>query len=202
MEANRILKQLVFFSGLLLIAFSGPKSLAETNSNKAKIGLEKPKLVLPKTCSHTADIFRCVKYLRNYDGDTFAADIPDLHPILGTNIRVRIRKIDTAEIEPKKFCRKRSKTDCARIKACEKRFAKTARSYLGRRLSQAKKIEIHKATRGNFFRILGDVVIDGSSVGEEMLSKGLAVRYQKKRRKPDWCQIEAQYIAQQKKKSP
>ena len=38
------------------------------------------------------------KYLSNYDGDTFRVDIPDVHPIIGQNIPIRLRGVDTPEI--------------------------------------------------------------------------------------------------------
>ena len=38
-------------------------------------------------------------YVRNYDGDTITFNLPNLHPIIGKNIRVRLNGIDTPEIK-------------------------------------------------------------------------------------------------------
>jgi len=40
-------------------------------------------------------------YVRNYDGDTITFNLPNLHPIIGKNIRVRLNGIDTPEIKGK-----------------------------------------------------------------------------------------------------
>ena len=45
-------------------------------------------------CRHTGTIFRCVKYVRNYDGDTITFNIPNLHPLFGKSISVRVRGIN------------------------------------------------------------------------------------------------------------
>jgi endonuclease YncB( thermonuclease family) len=38
-------------------------------------------------------------YVRNYDGDTITFNLPNLHPIIGKNIRIRLNGIDTPEIK-------------------------------------------------------------------------------------------------------
>jgi micrococcal nuclease len=42
-----------------------------------------------------------VTFLYCYDGDTCRFDIPHLHPIIGKNIPVRLKRIDTLEIRGK-----------------------------------------------------------------------------------------------------
>ena len=51
-------------------------------------------------------------YVRNYDGDTITFNLPNLHPIIGKKIRVRLNGIDTPEIKGK--CDK-EKYDAERI---------------------------------------------------------------------------------------
>ena len=36
-------------------------------------------------CHHDAKVFRCVRYLGNYDGDTLRFAIPGVHPLIGEN---------------------------------------------------------------------------------------------------------------------
>lgn len=64
--------------------------------------LQKIKLFL----AHTHAQFSCVKYLKNYDGDTTTFEIPNVHPLIGQNISVRVRGIDTPEIRTKDKCEK------------------------------------------------------------------------------------------------
>ena len=40
-------------------------------------------------------------YVRNYDGDTVTFNLPNLHPIIGENISIRVNSIDTPEINGK-----------------------------------------------------------------------------------------------------
>ena len=40
-------------------------------------------------------------YVRNYDGDTITFNLPNLDPIIGKKIRVRLNGIDTPEIKGK-----------------------------------------------------------------------------------------------------
>ncbi|MBF0370483.1 MAG: hypothetical protein HQL52_13605 [Magnetococcales bacterium] len=42
-----------------------------------------------------------VIYRGNYDGDTIRFDIPGVHPLLGDNISIRVRGVDTPEIRGK-----------------------------------------------------------------------------------------------------
>jgi endonuclease YncB( thermonuclease family) len=83
-------------------------------------------------------------YVRNYDGDTITFNLPNLHPIIGKNIRVRLNGIDTPEI--KGICDK------------EKHDAKQARDMVGDILKDAEKITLKNMQRGNYFRIASDVI--------------------------------------------
>ena len=56
----------------------------------------------PNLCVHTETTLKCVRYVRNYDGDTITFDIDGLHSIVGKNISVRVLGIDTPEIRGKK----------------------------------------------------------------------------------------------------
>ena len=40
-------------------------------------------------------------YVRNYDGDTITFTLPNLHPIIGNKIAIRVSGIDTPEIRGK-----------------------------------------------------------------------------------------------------
>src|SRR5688572_9894328 len=66
-------------------------------------------------CKHTKTEFRCVKYIKNYDADTVTFNIPDVHPLIGENISVRVNGIDTPEIKGKNDCEKMAARTAQRL---------------------------------------------------------------------------------------
>jgi len=125
-------------------------------------------------CQHGADFFKCVTYIRAYDGDTITFKIPNVHPLLGEKAGVRVSGIDTPEI--------RGKTDC------EKEAAKKARGLVRGWMSEATMIELNKCIRGKYFRIVCDVEFDGRDVADELIKLDLAYRYDGgTKTETDWC---------------
>jgi endonuclease YncB( thermonuclease family) len=112
-------------------------------------------------------------YVRNCDGDTITFNLPNLHPIIGKNIRVRLNGIDTPEI--KGICDK------------EKHDAEQARDIVGDILKDAEKITLKNIQRGNYFRIASDVIIDGESLADILSEAGMAVRYDGGKKTHKWC---------------
>jgi endonuclease YncB( thermonuclease family) len=117
--------------------------------------------------------FPAVKYVRNYDGDTVTINIAGVHPLLGENIAVRIRDIDTPEI----------RTKCKR----EKALGRNAKRLVTSLLKNAKTIELRNVSRGKYFRIVGDLIADGKNVGDILVKNKLAVRYDGGKKTFDWC---------------
>ena len=115
--------------------------------------------------------FDNVKVCRVHDGDTFIADIDGVHPIIGSEISIRIAKIDTPEI-----------TDTRNE---IKQLAIQARDYVSAKLAHAKIIQLDNIKRDKYFRILADVFVDGESLAEELIAQGLAKPYNGKK-KPEW----------------
>ena len=113
-------------------------------------------------------------YVRNYDGDTITFNLPNLHPIIGKNIRVRLNGIDTPEI--KGICDK------------EKHDAKQARDMACDILTDAEKITLKNMQRGNYFRIASDVIVDGESLADILIEAGMAVRYHGGKKTHKWCE--------------
>ena len=114
-----------------------------------------------------------VRYVKNYDGDTVTVDISGVLPLIGDNISVRIRGIDTPELRGK--CQ--SEKDKARI---AKRLVKAE-------LRRAKTIDLHRVGRGKYFRIIADVKYDGKDLGQVLIKNKLAVPYNGGKKKQDWC---------------
>ena len=113
-------------------------------------------------------------YVRNYDGDTITFNLPNLHPIIGKKIRVRLNGIDTPEIKGK--CDK------------EKYDAEQAKEMVGDILKDAEKITLKNMQRGNYFRIASDVIVDGESLADILIEAGMAVRYGGGKKKSRWCE--------------
>lgn len=132
--------------------------------------------VASPNCQHDSTTFRCVKFLKNYDGDTLTFNIKDVHPLIGEKISVRVKNIDTAEIRGKL--------------PCEKESARTARKLVENKLVNAKNIELKNVERDKYFRILADVYVDNTSIAEILIANRLAVTYDGgKKTPPNWCEM-------------
>ena len=107
-----------------------------------------------------------------YDGDTFRVDIDSLPPIVGKNIPIRLNGVDTPEIQGK--CQ------------YEKDLALKARDFVRNKLANAKEVKLTKLQRGKYFRVVADVMIDGVSLGRELLENKLAYKYTGGK-KSSWC---------------
>ena len=112
------------------------------------------------------------KVINVYDGDTFRVNIDSLPPIVGKNIAIRVNGVDTPEIQGK--CR------------YEKNLALKARDFVRNKLANAKEIKLTNLQRGKYFRIVANVVVDGVSLGQELLDNKLAYEYSGGR-KLSWC---------------
>lgn len=114
-----------------------------------------------------------VIYLGNYDGDTIRFDIPGVHPLLGKNIAIRLRGVDTPEIRGK----------CPE----EREKAVVARDFVRGILAKAKRITLTNTERGKYFRIVARVMADGVDVSGALLKTGLAMPYQGGKKIGTWC---------------
>lgn len=128
----------------------------------------------PTACQNTETSFRCVKVVEVYDGDTIFVDLPDQHPLFGRRMGVRILGIDTPEVRSKD--------------ACEKKKGLEAKAAVERLVRNAKSVEITKVQKDKYFRILGEVQVDGRSVAQELIQQKLAYAYHGERKvKRNWC---------------
>ena len=113
-------------------------------------------------------------YVRNYDGDTITFNLPNLHPIIGKKIRVRLNGIDTPEIKGK--CDK------------EKYDAEQAREMVGDILKDAERIDLKNMGRGKYFRIVANAYVDGENLAEALIDSGMAVKYDGGKKNTRWCE--------------
>jgi micrococcal nuclease len=141
-----------------------------------------PLLTKEKSCIHSSTEFQCVKFIKNYDGDTVTFEIPNVHPIIGKNISIRISGIDTPEMKTKN--------------PCEKNKAVAAKKVVENLLKGAKRIHIKNIKRGKYFRIVGDVIADGVDIKSVLLQKKLAYEYSGGNKiKVNWCDTSKRGIA-------
>ncbi len=108
-----------------------------------------------------------------YDGDTFSVSINHWPAIVGKNISVRLKGVDTPELKG----------------ACYQEIlkAREAKKFTVQRLRSAKKIELKNMSRDKYFRIDADVFIDGKDLAQELINNRLGVSYSGGI-KIDWCQ--------------
>lgn len=98
-----------------------------------------------------------------YDGDTFRVDLDSWPKFCGYHMPVRIRGIN---------CPERNSTDPA-VRA----VAEMAALHTRTALTNAKRIILRNVSRGKYFRLIANVDIDGSDLGEQLIQAGLAVPY-------------------------
>jgi len=106
------------------------------------------------------------------DGDTFRARIPGWPDIIGRDIRVRLAGVDTPEL--------RARCDA------ELQAARAARDFANARLRAARQIELRHIRRGNYFRLVAEVWLDGRQLAAELIAAGLGRAYDGGRR-GGWC---------------
>jgi endonuclease YncB( thermonuclease family) len=94
------------------------------NSSHSTVGNTLPTV----ECVHDNKNFRCVEFVSNYDGDTITVNIPNVHPLIGSNAAVRLKGVDAPELRSKK--------------PCEKKMAKKVRAFVYKKLKKAKTIEL------------------------------------------------------------
>lgn len=97
------------------------------------------------------------------DGDTFVININNTYDVFGSEIAVRIRGIDTPE--------KNDERENIRKIAFE------AHRELQKLLTSGKKIELYNLGRDKYFRLLASVKVDNIDIGEYLIKKGLAKKY-------------------------
>ena len=97
------------------------------------------------------------------DGDTFVINIANVPDVFGKNIAVRIRGIDTPELNDKR-------EEIRKISI-------QAKEELERLLYSGNKIILYDLGRDKYFRLLASVKVGNIDVAEYMINRGLAKSY-------------------------
>jgi endonuclease YncB( thermonuclease family) len=111
---------------------------------------------------------------RVYDGDTFFVTIEGWPDIVGKEIGVRIKGIDTPELRG------------SSVK--EKQLAHQATLVVRQLLLEKPntKIQLYNLERGKYFRLVADVTVDNINVAHRLIELGLAVPYDGGTKTKDW----------------
>lgn len=116
------------------------------------------------------------KVVRAVDGDTLEVEATWLPAELGKTIRIRVYGVDT----PEKGGRAKCASEAARGDA--------ATAFTKAQLAGAKKVQITIKEWDKFGgRVLGDAVIDGKSLREQLIANGHAREYFGDAKK-SWCE--------------
>lgn len=97
------------------------------------------------------------------DGDTFVINVKNIPDVLGEELAVRIRGIDTPELNDKR----------EEIK----KISIQAKEELEKLLYSGEKVVLYDLGRDKYFRLLASVKVGDIDVAEYMIERGLAKRY-------------------------
>lgn len=115
------------------------------------------------------------RVIRVIDGDTIEVSANWLPKELGSSLRLRVYGVDTPEKAPRAKC----DTEAAKGAAATQ-FTKDT-------IEQGKQIKVAFKQWDKFGgRILGDIIIDGNSLREMLIVKGMAREYFGEK-KQSWC---------------
>lgn len=110
-----------------------------------------------------ADTITDFTIIKVRDGDTFIIDIPNIPDVFGNNIAVRIRGIDTPELNDKR-------EEIRKISI-------QAKEELEKLLTSGQKVVLYNLGRDKYFRLLASVKVGDIDVAEYLIKKGLAKSY-------------------------
>jgi len=128
-------------------------------------------LLLPSIPCFSDDI----KIVRVIDGDTVVISAPFLPKPLKPTIPLRIGGVDTPEKGKRAHCKS------------EAELGEAATTFTKDLVSQAKTVDIIIKGEDKYFRLLGDVLLDGKSLKDSLLEKGFAHVYHGEK-KQSWCE--------------
>ena len=115
------------------------------------------------------------KYTRVVDGDTVEFEAKWLLPELGNKIKIRVYGVDTPEKPPRAQCDK------------EAQKALAASAFTKTFMTSAKSVSVQVKSWDKYGgRLLGNIVVDGKSLRDELIKNNLAREYYGDA-KQSWC---------------
>lgn len=130
-------------------------------------------LILLITLPVRAELYS-FKILRIIDGDTVLIEAPYLPNPLKKTISLRISNLDTPEKTFRAHC------------SLEATLGNSATEFTMNKIKNAKNILISIEGEDKYFRLLGDIILDGESLRTLLLNSNLAIPYYGNK-KPNWC---------------
>jgi len=113
------------------------------------------------------------EFVRAIDGDTIVVNVDAWPRLFGEGARIRVRGVDTPELRGK----------CPR----EKALARRAKVFADSVLEEAGMIALVDLSKGAFFRVVADVLVDGISLKYLLIKAGLGREYEVKAGRKSWC---------------
>lgn len=118
------------------------------------------------------------RVLHVYDGDTLTIPAPYLPDNLPKKISVRVFGVDTPEKGHRANCKK------------ERRLAAKARIFVTNKVKNSNSIKVAILKWDKYGgRVLGEVYFDGEPLSKMLIDEGLAVPYNGRGAKKDWCKL-------------
>lgn len=130
-----------------------------------------PALLLLSSVSYAADNY---KVLRVIDGDTVEISAPFLPKPLKPEMGLRILGIDTPEKDFRAQC------------DSENKLGHAATDFTTNLVKNAKRIKVEIVDKDKYFRLLGNLIIDGKSLADSLIENKLAREYHGEK-KESWC---------------
>ncbi len=115
-----------------------------------------------------AEDFCNVKYIKNYDGDTYTFDLGETLPDFFRYVPVRLYGIDTPEMKV----------------AVQREAATKARDFAGSEIKNAQQVNLINCKKDKYFRILCKIEYDGKDLTEELLKRKMGYPYYGGTKKP------------------
>jgi endonuclease YncB( thermonuclease family) len=114
-------------------------------------------------------------YVSNYDADTVTVNIKDVPKVFGQHIAVRIKHVDSPEINS--------------LDPCARKVAYAGKEAVGTLLSTAKSIKLVEVERDKYFRLLAEVIVNDSVILHDfILENNYAVSYEGDAKlAKNWC---------------
>jgi endonuclease YncB( thermonuclease family) len=130
-----------------------------------------------------SDNYWIVEVVRVIDGDTLSVNLAmenaEQWSIFAKEIPIRLRGIDAPAVMRYEKCLK------------EAQLGDEARKMVKQLIREATTVTVKNPRRGNYFRVVGDVYVDGpmgyANIADLLQIAGLAVEWDGRGKKPNWC---------------
>ncbi len=107
------------------------------------------------------------------DTRTIWVNLPEYPALIGERIPVRINGINTPSLKGK--CKK------------ETQLAANAKSFMTKVFQEAELIDLESITRGTYFHLVANVLVNDENFVIQLIEKGYAVKTSNNKKAHNWC---------------